>query len=137
MLDKNELQLAVEAAERALLGSILINSSGLLNDGHKSDEAINHARQHITTECFQSDVHRRIFAAMLAMTDPIDVVTVSKQMALTRTLERGDLEYMGDLIQETPTHLYFKHYTKAVLDFYQARTGKTVHTIAVKGGVTL
>ena len=67
-------------AERALLGSILLDNSTL-----------NPALEHIHREDFFSESHRRIFEKMVALSDNnrlIDVVTLSDELASSGWLEK-------------------------------------------------
>ncbi|MEI6214472.1 MAG: replicative DNA helicase [Desulfuromonadales bacterium] len=94
-------------AEMSILGGILIDN-----------DAINRVLENIVPEDFYREVHRKIFLAMMLLSDkrePCDLVT------LTETLKKkGDLEEIGGaayllmLVDYVPTAANISHYCRIV-----------------------
>jgi len=82
-------------AERALLGSILVDS-----------QALNVAFDHVTKDDFYSDSHRIVFERMMALSErgrSIELVSVSDELASLGLLERvGGAGYLASLMDGVP-----------------------------------
>ena len=96
-------------AERALLGSILI-------DGHSIIKVIDL----VEPEDFYRKEHQLIFTAMLRLFEkgsPIDAVTVYEELGNMKVQsEAGGMEYLIDLIDTVATSAHVTQYAKAIRD---------------------
>src|SRR5947208_15618722 len=83
-------------AERSVLGAILL-------DNH----ALNPAIEHLRTEDFFLDQHRRVFTQMISLGEgqqAIDLVTLTEELNRTRKLEAsGGAPYLASLAEGLPT----------------------------------
>jgi hypothetical protein len=97
------------AAEEALLGSLLIDSTAFAGIAETVD----------VPDFFRED-HRLIFAAMTALVradKPIDLVTVERELQTHGDLDKtGGLAYLGRLANETPSAFNIGAYAQIVLD---------------------
>jgi replicative DNA helicase len=106
-------------AERSILGAILL-------DPKAYDEA---AALGLTAGEMSLDSHRRIYSAMQAIVEvgrPIDLVTLSEELASRRQLEAvGDYGYISGLLDGVPDRPSIRHYVKIVRE--KAAQRKLVH----------
>lgn len=102
-------------AERSVLGSILFASDAF-------DEVV----QHIHTDSFYADAHRRIFKAVHNMYEEgvraIDVITLAHELS-----KRGDLEavggpaYLNEIMGSVPHAAHAEYYARIVRDRWLQR----------------
>jgi replicative DNA helicase len=101
-------------AERALLGSLLLNGTLLIDIVDTTP-----------VECFYADKHRLIYAAMCelyALRTPIDVITVSGKLREQAFLDIiGGLPYLSDLSSRTPASSNIVYYADIVVNKYTLR----------------
>lgn len=98
------------AAERAVLGGLLVEPTLLFTVGSL-----------LTPEDFYSRQHGALFALLRQMADervPIDLVTVSERMLRTRSAERyGGAGYVAELPEAVVSTANLPHYARAVADW--------------------
>ena len=96
-----------EDAEQAVIGAMLLDQ-----------DAIMRAAEHVDDTMFYREGHRRIFRAMLSITergDVVDVVTLSDELSRRGELEAsGGKEYVGYLIDAVPTAANVEYHAKIV-----------------------
>lgn len=96
-------------AERAVLGSILINPDGIKTVAGK-----------LNKDDFFRERHGWVWECMVALHErhePIDFVTLTNELEQRKLLvEVGGAAFLTDLYSEIPTALYLDHYTKIVKD---------------------
>ena len=96
-------------AERAVLGAILLHS-----------EALDEASLVVRAEQFFRDAHRRIYAAMLAMSlrgEQIEYVSLKAELTRTGDLEEvGGPAYLTGLVDGVPRHTAVAQYARIVSD---------------------
>jgi replicative DNA helicase len=96
-------------AEKAVLGSCLIDPSGIIK-----------VAATLTDQDFYRVGHQAVFAAMLALADrqkPIDAVTLANELErIGRLDEVGGHAGITDLFMGVPTALYLEHYAGIVAD---------------------
>jgi replicative DNA helicase len=101
-------------AERALLGSLLLNGTLFVEIADTTP-----------VESFYADKHRLIFAAMaelFGLRTPIDVVTVSGRLREQNTLDIiGGIGYLSDLSTKTPASSNVAYYADMVTSKYTLR----------------
>jgi len=101
-------------AEQALLGSIMIKSSGL-----------NELITIIAPDDFYSERHRRIYRAMLKLFDknePIDLVSLTSVLTEAKQLEAvGGASYLVELVNVVPSASNLKYYGEIVRKKAQLR----------------
>src|SRR5918993_1071286 len=94
-------------AEQSILGSILIDR-----------DAIIEVADFLKPEDFYRQAHRRIYAAMMDLSErrePVDVVTVAESLDRTGDLESvGGRAYLGELSNQTPTAVHAAQYARIV-----------------------
>lgn len=94
-------------AERAVLGSLLIDSDAIVKVGN-----------FLRAEDFYRQRHGWIYEAMLSLNErrePIDFVTLTDELERHERLEEtGGPAYITDLIDATPTSLYVDYYARIV-----------------------
>src|SRR5437867_5783622 len=106
------LEMTVEAvlpasleAERSILGAIML-------DNHAYDEA----SQSLSPDDFSLDSHRRLYcrmAEMVAANTPIDLVTLSEDLARHREVEAiGGVAYVSALVDGLPRRPSIDHYVR-------------------------
>ena len=82
-------------AEQSILGSMLLSEDcALLAVGQISEQD------------FYTEIHRRIYAAMydlVALSKPVDLVTVTERLEQQRKLSIDELSYLSDLTQRVPS----------------------------------
>lgn len=114
-------------AEMSVLGGVLLEN-----------EALNRALEHLDNEDFYRESHRKIFAALLALSDknePADLVTLTAELK-----ERGELDavgggaYLATLVDYVPTAANIAYYCRLVKEKAVARKLIEVSTdIATRG----
>ena len=96
-------------AERSILGAILLDNF-----------AYNQAAEHLRTEDFSLDSHRRIYARMVDLAEssrPIDMITLIEELERHKDLQAiGDVGYVSSLIEGVPERPSIEHYVKIVRD---------------------
>ncbi len=84
-----------EEAERAIVGALMIQA-----------DALGEVAQVLRPDQYYSEAHRRIFEAMLALSDegqPIDVVQVGSRLKATERLKQvGGMPYLTEILGEAP-----------------------------------
>ena len=96
-------------AERSILGAILLDNF-----------AYNQAAEHLRTEDFSLDSHRRIYARMVDLAEssrPIDMITLIEELDRHKDLQPiGDVAYVSSLVDGVPERPSIEHYVKIVRD---------------------
>jgi replicative DNA helicase len=96
-------------AERSILGAILLDNL-----------AYNQAAEHLRTEDFSLDSHRRIYARMVDLAEssrPIDIITLVDELSRNKELQAiGDMGYVSSLLDGVPDRPSIEHYVKIVRD---------------------
>jgi replicative DNA helicase len=94
-------------AEQSVLGSMLLEK-----------EAVNTAVEHLQSQDFYREAHRRVFQAMLDLTDkgePLDVITLVESLRQRKSLEEiGGITYLTHLANVVPTAANVAYYTRIV-----------------------
>ncbi len=82
-------------AERSILGAILLDNF-----------AYNQAAEHLRTEDFSLDSHRRIYSRMVDLAEssrPIDMITLIEELERNKDLQSvGDVAYVSSLVEGVP-----------------------------------
>lgn len=96
-------------AEQSVLGAMLL-----------SKYALQTALETLTNESFYSDKHAKIFDALKSLTSKdiaIDITTLTTELKDKNTLaEVGGVEYLTEILENTPTAANIEHYIKIVED---------------------
>ena len=96
-------------AERSILGAILLDNF-----------AYNQAAEHLKSEDFSLDSHRRIYARMVELAEssrPIDMITLVEELDRHKDLEAiGDVAYVSSLVEGVPERPSIEHYVRIVRD---------------------
>jgi replicative DNA helicase len=96
-------------AERSILGAILLDNF-----------AYNQAAEHLRTEDFSLDSHRRIYSRMVDLAEssrPIDMITLIEELDRHKDLQPiGDVAYVSSLVEGVPDRPSIEHYVKIVRD---------------------
>ena len=96
-------------AERSILGAILLDNF-----------AYNQAAEHLRTEDFSLDSHRRIYARMVELAEssrPIDMITLIEELERNKDLQAiGHVAYVSSLVEGVPERPSIEHYVKIVRD---------------------
>jgi replicative DNA helicase len=96
-------------AERSILGAILLDNL-----------AYNQAAEHLRTEDFSLDSHRRIYSRMVDLAEssrPIDIITLVDELSRNKELQAiGDMGYVSSLLDGVPDRPSIEHYVKIVRD---------------------
>ncbi|MFZ0956075.1 MAG: replicative DNA helicase [Candidatus Sulfotelmatobacter sp.] len=96
-------------AERSILGAILLDNF-----------AYNQAAEHLRTEDFSLDSHRRIYTRMVDLAEtsrPIDMITLIEELDRHKDLQAiGDVAYVSSLVEGVPDRPSIEHYVKIVRD---------------------
>ncbi len=109
MPDRTEHRLPPQnlEAEMSVLGGILLEN-----------EALNRALEHLRSEDFYRDAHRKIFNALIALSDhnePADLVTLTAKLKEQGALEEvGGSSYLSTLVDYVPTAANINYYCKLV-----------------------
>ena len=85
-------------AEKSVLGALMIDSTAIIK-----------IADFLQPEDFYKPSHQKIFSAVLELfskSEPVDILSVSSKI--------GELEYLTEIIEETPTASHIKHYAKIV-----------------------
>jgi replicative DNA helicase len=94
-------------AEQSILGGILIEN-----------EAINKVIEILTPEDFYRDAHRRIFEALIILSEkdqPADLITLTDELQKKEQLDSiGGASYIASLIDAVPTAANIEYYAKIV-----------------------
>lgn len=94
-------------AEQSVLGGILLDNQGL-----------NAVLEVITGRDFYSEAHRRIFEAMINLSDrgePVDLITLSSILKDRTQLDKaGGAAYLAGLVDNVPSAANIAHYAKIV-----------------------
>ncbi len=94
-------------AEQSILGGILLDN-----------QALNNVLEILNTNDFYSDVHRKIFAAVLELSErnePCDVVTLSNNLKDKKLLDQvGGRVYLASLVDNVPSAANIAYYSKIV-----------------------
>ncbi len=114
-------------AERAVLGSVLIN-----------DEALDEVLEILEPQDFYDCQHEKIFAAILKLSENkqnIDTVTVTDQLRRTKDLEAaGGAVYLADIVEAVPTAANVVYYANIVKDrSARRRLIRVTSSITIKG----
>ncbi len=111
-------------AERSILGAILLDNF-----------AYNQAAEHLRTEDFSLDSHRRIYARMVELAEssrPIDMITLIEELERHKDLQAiGDVAYVSSLVEGVPERPSIEHYVKIVRDKALLRGVISVSTTAI------
>jgi len=101
-------------AERALLGAVMIKTTGLMD-----------VADIVTPEMFYSEKHKIIYSAMLQLQkkhEPVDIVSLSTELKLTNSLESiGGVIYLSDILGSVPVSTNAEYYAKTIIDKYKLR----------------
>ena len=96
-----------EAAEQAVLSAMLLDSDALLR-----------ATEYVDESMFYRESHRRVFRAMLALSergDVIDPLTLTEELSRASELEAaGGREYIAYLVDVVPTAANVEYHSKIV-----------------------
>jgi replicative DNA helicase len=96
-------------AERSILGAILLDNL-----------AYSQAAEHLKTEDFSLDSHRRIYTRMVDLAEaskPIDLITLVEELDRHKELEAiGDVAYVSGLLDGVPDRPSIEHYVQIVRD---------------------
>ena len=96
-------------AERSILGAILLDNF-----------AYNQAAEHLRSDDFSLDSHRRIYARMVDLAEssrPIDMITLIEELDRHKDLQAiGDVAYVSSLVDGVPERPSIEHYVKIVRD---------------------
>jgi replicative DNA helicase len=94
-------------AEQSVLGAVLLDN-----------EAIATAIEHLTSNDFYRDSHRKIFIAMLDLyekNEPIDLITLTEQLNRKEQLEEiGGASYLSSIVNLVPTSANIRYHAKIV-----------------------
>ncbi len=94
-------------AEQSIIGGILLDNQGL-----------NAVVELLSARDFYSDSHRRIFEAILSLSDrsePIDLITLSNILKDQKQLDKvGGAAYLAGLVDNVPSAANIAHYAKIV-----------------------
>jgi len=94
-------------AEQSILGGILLDN-----------QALNNVLEILNANDFYSDVHRKIFAAILELSEknePCDVVTLSNNLKDKKQLDQiGGRVYLASLVDNVPSAANIAYYSKIV-----------------------
>src|SRR5271165_7004572 len=94
-------------AERSILGAILLDNS-----------LYDQAAEHLTSDDFSLDAHRRIFSRMRDLQDtgrPVDMITLAEELDRRKEVEAvGGVAYLSSLIDGVPERPSIEHYVRIV-----------------------
>lgn len=96
-------------AERSILGAIMLDNL-----------SYNQAAEHLKTDDFSLDSHRRIYSRMVDLAEssrPIDIITLVEELERHKELQSvGDVGYVSGLVDGVPDRPSIEHYVKIVRD---------------------
>jgi replicative DNA helicase len=102
-------------AEMAVLGSMLMD-----------EDAISVAAEHLSTDNFYKDIHRKIFAAILGLYNAnkaVDLITLTDELKRQGSLQDiGGASYLTALANTVPTAANISHYVNIVKEKSILRT---------------
>ena len=108
-------------AERAVLGSILLDTTGR-SDGRVMDECRSRG---VIADTFFDPCNRAIYEAMLAMgtaSKPLDALALIEELRRTNKLDAvGGVGYIQSLIDQVPTTAHAEHYIAILRDKHLRR----------------
>ncbi|MGD0276440.1 MAG: replicative DNA helicase [Syntrophales bacterium] len=94
-------------AEQSILGGILLDN-----------QALNSALEILQANDFYSEAHRRIFQAIVELSeknDPCDLITLSNLLKDKKLLDKsGGMAYLASLVDNVPSAANVSHYAKIV-----------------------
>ncbi len=94
-------------AERSILGGIILDNY-----------AINSVLEIITVRDFYSEAHRKIFSAILELSDnnePVDLITLSNKLSDNKNISQaGGTAYIASLVDNVPSSANLAHWSKIV-----------------------
>lgn len=94
-------------AEQSILGGILLDN-----------QALNSALEILQANDFYSEAHRRIFQAIVELSeknDPCDLITLSSLLKDKKLLDKvGGMAYLASLVDNVPSAANVSHYAKIV-----------------------
>ena len=106
-------------AEQSVIGAIFLDPDALVT-----------AAEMIRPEDFYRRAHRILFETMLTLNDrgnPVDIVTVSEELAATKQLENaGGITYLTEIAERVPTAANVEYYAKIVEE--KALLRRLIHT---------
>ncbi len=106
-------------AERSILGAILLDNF-----------AYNQAAEHLKSDDFSLDSHRRIYARMQDLAEssrPVDIITLVEELDRRKELDPiGGASYISGLLDGVPDRPSIEHYVKIVRD--KALLRSLIHT---------
>jgi replicative DNA helicase len=115
-----------EAAERALLGAILLDNGRPLQE----------LAEFLQAEDFYREPHRLIYQAMRdleALQEPVDLIVLGRRLADTGSIKTvGGLAYLSDLVREVGASANAVHYARIVKRKALQRTGLQFSRAAVQ-----
>lgn len=106
------MELHNDKAERALLGSVLI------------DPAAYRRVRHVPSEAFEFWKHKTLWQTIGRLFDadkPLDYVVVCDTLERDGVLEQVEASYLTDLINAVPSAVRIEHYAEIVLDYARRR----------------
>ena len=109
---------AVEQAEQAVLGSILVDSSF-----HVDRQMLTEVAKILRPADFRWPQHQRIYAAMLSCRESPNQIIVAEELNTQGKLETGDCAYLSHCIVVTPTSLDCLDYAEVVRRYALERRG--------------
>jgi replicative DNA helicase len=94
-------------AEQAILGGVLLDNT-----------AIDRVLELLAPEDFYREAHRKLFRAMVAMTnrgEPVDVLTLTEELRREELLQEiGGAAYLAELLEQVPTAANVAYYARIV-----------------------
>ncbi len=118
----NELLHAVDDAEEALVGAILIEATR----GTRS--AIDEVSGIVSPTDFRKPQLGRIFNAMLSCSLPPHQINVALELQMSGKLEKFDCAFLSLCVSNVPCSLDYRDYARAVKSYSLERSGnKPVH----------
>jgi len=109
-------------AERAVLGSILLDATG-----RGGDRVLDECRSRgITSDTFYEPVNRAVYDAMMKMSlasKPVDAISIIEELRTSGKLEAvGGVGYIQSLVDQVPTTAHAEHYIGIIRSKYLRRT---------------
>ena len=102
-------------AEMAVLGAMLID-----------EYAVGMAAEHLQSNCFYKETHRKIFEAILSLfgvNKAVDLITLTDELKRNTTLQEiGGVGYLTSLVNSVPTTANINHYINIVREKSILRT---------------
>ncbi len=96
-------------AERSILGAILLDNN-----------IYSQASEHLKSEHFSLDAHRRIYSRIFDLQEsgrPVDLITLCEELTLRKELEAvGGVAYLSSLTEGLPQRANIEQYVKIVKD---------------------